>query len=99
MTTKQRAQIIADTLTRLDRENYRMGFNDSVLSICRDSIEAAEPGMGREFWNQMLTGGRVKAFENFLESDQDLLDYFDEVEGKSHGEGCFVMPAWGTKGT
>jgi len=94
-----RAKVIADRLTQLHIQEYRNGFNDSVLSHCRDAVEAFEPGSGREFWNQMLRGDRGEALVNFLDNDKDLLNYFDKVDKNASGPGAFEMPHWGTRGT
>lgn len=93
-----RAQVIADTLTKLHTEDYRSGFNDSVLSHCRDALDEFD-GSGSVFWSMMLTGDRNECLEKFFDGDKDLRDYFDEVDKLSHQEGCFVMPSWGTRGT
>ncbi|MCA1800305.1 MAG: hypothetical protein LC650_03340 [Actinobacteria bacterium] len=93
-----RAAVIANKLVELSAQDYRRGFNDSVLSECRDALEAFD-GSGREFWNQMLTGNREEAFKNFFNNTFSLLDYFDTVEEQSQGAGAFEMPWWGTKGT
>lgn len=95
-----RAQVIADTLVRLEQQDYRQGFEDSVLSQCRDALNEFD-GSGSEFWNLMLSGmhGKEQACEQFLDNDEDLVDYYNQIVEMSEGPGCFVMPEWGTRGT
>lgn len=93
-----RAQVIADTLKELHEQDYRFGFNDSVLSHCCDALNEFDDS-GRVFWSHLCCGRRQSALEDFMDSDKDLLDYYDEVEKISSGHGAFVMPHWGTRGT
>ena len=93
-----RAQVIANKLKQLDIREYRMGFNDGVLNECREALNEFD-GSGDVFWNKMLTSNKDFATANYFDNDQDLLDYFTEVDEKSRGPGAFVMPQWGTKGT
>lgn len=93
-----RAQVIANVLRDLDAAEYRQGFNDSVLSYCRDALIDFD-GSGSEFWSLMLRSNRDEALIKFMDNDKDLLNYFDEVDTKAAGPGAFVMPHWGTRGT
>ena len=96
-----RAETIRLTLAELSKQDYRQGFNDCVLSHCCDALDAEYPADGRVLWRLMLTGeqNRQRAFEEFFDNNQDLLDYYYEVEERSKGKGAFEMPEWGTRGT
>lgn len=93
-----RAQIIADTLTRLHEQDYRNGFNDSVLSFCRDALDDFDSS-GKKFWSHMCCGRRGDVFQDFMDCDKDLMDYYEHVEKQAAGPGAFEMPEWGTRGT
>ena len=94
-----KAAVIFSKLQELSEKDYRSGFNDSVLSECRDVLEDFEDGAGRVFWNKMLTYGRQEIFKEYFGGSQSLMDYYDVVDANSRKEGCFVMPSWGTYGT
>lgn len=96
-----RAETIHRTLVELSKQDYRQGFNDSVLSHCCDALDAEDPGDGRVLWSLMLTGtqNRQRAFEEFFDSDERLFEYYRWIEERSKGKGAFEMPWWGTRGT
>ena len=93
-----RANVIAETIKALDEQDYRNGFNDSVLSYCRDALNEFD-GSGKEFWSHMCCGRRKEAYEQFMGNDKELIDYYQQVEQQAEGPGAFVMPEWGTRGT
>jgi hypothetical protein len=93
-----RSQVIADTLRKLHIEDYRETFRDSVLSLCRAALDDFDAS-GREFWNAMCCGRQADALREFMDNDQDLMDYYIEVCNIASGPGSFMMPEWGTRGT
>lgn len=93
-----RAQVIANKLDELQENDYRNGFNDCVLGYCRDALNEFD-GSGEEFWSAVCCNRMSEVLREFMDSDQALMDYFDEVSTMAKGPGAFEMPAWGTKGT
>lgn len=92
------AQVLVDTLDSLRDKNYRNGFNDSVLTHCCDALEKFN-GTGPALWSYMCCGDRQSALDEFMDSNPDILDYYDAVEKMASGSGAFVMPEWGIRGT
>jgi hypothetical protein len=85
--------ILMNKLQELIDSNYREGFNDSVLSHCKQAlIDNGFEIAGRQLWNDVCCGKKWT-------SDSELLAKYNEAEALSKKEGCFVMPEWGTKGT
>lgn len=100
-------EICTPVLTKLIAEEYRAGFEDGVLERCRNAIDAAtddevDGDQARMFWSAGCCGDldvhhrKSWARMGFTEEFMDLFQRAKEEERK---EGCFVMPAWGTKGT
>ena len=80
-------------LQELIDNNYRSGFEDSVLHQCRQVLEKNGFEIAaKQLWNDVCCG------RDFT-TDQELLSKFKEAEAESEKEGCFVMPDWGTRGT
>lgn len=98
---KSRSDVLRNTLKQLQASDFRAGFEDSVLSRCSAALEHYEPGTGRTFWRKMLVPGlyQQSAFSEFFNGDAELYELFNTVNLQSEQKGCFVMPAWGTRGT
>lgn len=77
-------------LNNLKKQEYREGFNDSVLSILRDELN------DRDLWSNVCCG-RGKKYITETYGD-DAYSLYEEVTNLSK-QGAFVMPSWGTKGT
>lgn len=89
--------LILNELNRLKGMNYRNGFNDSVLShVCCALGNKYEAGPAKEMWSAICCGNRNYIAETY---GQDVQDLYNEVDEMAKGEGAFVMPEWGTRGT
>lgn len=92
-------ELIVNELNRLKEIDYRNGFNDSVLSKVCDVLgnhyERNTPAS--DFWNAACCGRGEKYITETYGAEVYAL--YNEVSEMAAGEGCFVMPDWGTRGT
>lgn len=96
MQTEKAKNLLMPMLQNLIDTEYRFGFEDSVLSRCRNLLN--KHGLSdeaRNVWNKKCCGDTQGAFFN----DEELVAKYQEAEVESAKEGCFQMPHWGTHGT
>ena len=100
--------IICQVLARLEAEDYRSGFNDTVLTHICAGVNEKFPGMYWIMWNDCCMI-EYKYKENpesvrdmvskYMDDDWGLMERWYRVDRQAEQEGAFVMPEWGTHGT
>ena len=110
ITPAQARQIISDTLDHLVSNDYREGFNDTVLSHLCMNVNKHFPNLYWIMWNdccmveyhytQNPSHNHVQMVaEKYLDNDWKLMEHWVNVHNMARGKGSFVMPEWGTQGT
>ena len=100
--------IICNVLARLEAEDFRAGFNDSVLAQICSGVNHKFPGMYWVMWQDCCmieyTYGQtpnsvVDLVAKYMADDWGLMERWCRVHDQSMQAGSFVMPSWGTAGT
>ena len=95
-------EICTPVLEKLIAEEYRSGFNDSVLTCMKAAVSNVDVDQGKYLWSAACCGDMdierpgPWTTMGFTEAFMKLYERAQEEESK---EGCFVMPEWGTRGT
>ena len=98
-------ETIKSVLLRLKSENFRNGFNNTVIHQIQDEIikvHSFEDSIQfQKDFACMHYSVRVMASVNQLveQFDQELIDLYIEVSELAQGPGSFQMPSWGTYGS
>ena len=98
MISTETASALREMLMELLVQDYRAGFEDSVLHRSRDLIAEYEGSQAaRDFWQgALLPGGDEFLLETLGPGTYAVYLQVKAIESK---EGAFVMPSWGTYGT
>ena len=93
--------LIVSVLIDLKNKNYREGFTDTVLHHVVNAIREVDMEKGNRFWSYgcMLPYDKKKMIDEFMDGDESVFALYEEVEKISKGDGAFVMPEWGIRGT
>ena len=100
--------IICQVLARLEAEDYRAGFNDSVLAQICAGVNTKFPGMYWVMWQDCcMIEHHYKEkpwlvremVTKYMADDWGLMERWYRVHTQSQQAGAFVMPDWGTVGT
>ena len=97
--------IIRKTSLGLIEQDFRDGFENSVINIVRAAIKDAQgEDVAKVFWSDFCNFSnrfqcsvkRSRILENI---DEETLEIYLQAVDVGKSEGCFVMPSWGTYGT
>ena len=111
-TSSECRKIIKKTLEELESNDFKIGFEDTVLHRVCSAINNYFPNMFWIVWNdccmidyEYTEYGKKSAKINrlinqYLNGDWELMDYWLKVVNLSKtSPEAFIMPSWGTSGT
>lgn len=99
MTRTQIHETIFGLLYEMEKNNFRNGFENTVLHKVCNKLREFDWQLGDRFWNLYLSKQYNILIDEYFDGYKMSFVYFQAISEIAAGKGSFVMPEWGTYGT